>query len=172
MGVLAERLAGMRVRASLPNGGVSGEFSAERGVDISFSWGTYRTLDERELERRLASLAKLLRVAQAREYYAAVSEAFGRTVTKELPPLTPRDVAYDKARAELVAEGWSADGRVGVAVRGMAAWTVRIAGGTLRALDEREFAERFRQAGAELLRDQAAKIQALKDQIYRREDPR
>jgi hypothetical protein len=172
VGVLADRLAGMRVHASLPDGGVSGEFSAERGVDISFAWGTYRTLDERELERRLASLARLLRVAQAREYYAAVSEAFGQTVTKELPPLTPRDVAYDKARAELVAEGWSADGRVGVTVHGMTAWRFRIADGTLRLLDEREFADRVRQAGAELLRDQAAKIQALKAQIYHREGPR
>lgn len=170
MGVLADRLARMRIQASLAGGEISVEFSAERGVELSFAPGRYGLLDERELERHLAALARLLRVAQAREYYATVSEVFGQPITKEFPALTPRDVAYDRARAELVAEGRSTDGRVCVAVQGMTTWTVRIADGTLRSLCEREFGEQVRQAGAELLRDQVAKIQALKAQIYGREE--
>jgi hypothetical protein len=166
MGVLAERLAGMRVRASLPSGSISGEFSAQHGVDITFAPGMYDCLDERELERQLAALARSLRAAQAREYYAAVSEAFGQAATKELPALTPRDRAYDSARAELIAQGRSTDGRVSITARGMTVWTVRIVDGTLRDLDEQEFIERVRQAGAELVRDQIAQIQALKAQVY------
>jgi hypothetical protein len=172
MGVLADRLARMRIRASLPSGELSVEFSGERGVDLSFAPGRYERLDERELERHLSTLARLLRVAQAREYYATVSQVLGQPITREFPALTPRDVAYDRARAELVAEGCSADGRVGVVVQGMTTWTVRIADGTLRSLGEREFGEQVRQAGAELLRDQVAKIEVLKAQIYGREDVR
>lgn len=166
MGVLTDRLARTRVRASLPSGEISVEFSAERGIALSFAPGRYCRLDERELERHLAALARLLRVAQAREYYATVSEMFGQPITKEFPALTPRDVAYDKARAGLTAQGRSADGRVCLAVKGMTTWTVHIADGTLRSLDEREFGEQVRQAGAELLRDQVAKIQSLKARIY------
>lgn len=101
-----------------------------------------------------------------REYYAAVSEAFGEAITGESRAVSPRDHEYHSARDELVAEGRSSDGAVEIAVRGMREWTVRIADGTLRRLNEQEFAPRFAEAAAELIRDQSTKIRALKNRIY------
>lgn len=166
MGVLAERLSHLHVRAALPDGGISGEFSSRDGVRIAFAPFVYNRVAKPELERRLAALARLLRIAQTREYYAAMSEAYGSTITKEPPAIRPRDQEYDRARAELVAEGRSTDGRVRITGRGMHAWTVEIADDALYALDEHMFAERVHEAAGELVHEQVAKIQALKARIY------
>jgi hypothetical protein len=80
--------------------------------------------------------------------------------------VSARDRDYRTARDELIAEGRSADGRVHLAVRGMRGWTIRIADGTLRELDEEEFTGRVREAAAELIRDQLAKVRTLKARIY------
>jgi hypothetical protein len=156
----------MRVRVSLPGGNIAGELRDRTEVQLSFAPGSYYRYGERELERHLASIAKLLWAGRMKEYYAAVSEAFGETITGEPRPVSPRDQDYYSARDDLIAEGRSSDGRIYVAVRGMQIWTVRIADGTVRALDEDEFAVRAREAAARLIRDQLTKIRALKDRFY------
>jgi hypothetical protein len=166
MGVLAERLAALRVHAALPTGDLAGEFSTRDGVHISFAPFTYDYMDERELEHKLGALARLLWAAQSRAYFAAVSDAFGQAVTKEPPAMGQRDQEYDRARAELLAEGGSADGRIRVTVRGMRDWSVEIADDTVRTLTEQAFTQRVREAAAVLLHDQIMKVQMLKARIY------
>ncbi|MGI5215514.1 hypothetical protein [Plantactinospora sp. CA-290183] len=165
MSVLAERLDNMYVRVASPAGNIVAELSGRTDVRLSFSAESYRYLNERELERQLVGLGKLLWAARTREYYAAVSEAFGETVTGEPPPIGPRDVEFHEARDELVAEGRS-DGTIQVSVRGMQVWTVRIADGTVRRLTEQEFAARVQEAAGQLIRDQFRKIGLLKAKIY------
>jgi hypothetical protein len=110
---------------------VTGELRDRTQVYLSFASGSYRSYDEATLEEQLIGLARRLWAGRMKEYYAAVSEAFGETVTKEAPPVGQRDIAFHKARDELVAEGRSADGRVYLQVRGMRSWTVRIKDGRL-----------------------------------------
>jgi hypothetical protein len=166
MGVLADRLDNMRVRVQSPGGKIAAELRGRTDVRLSFSPESYRYFNEWDLERQLAALARLLWAARMREYYAAVSEAFGETITGESPPQTWRDQEYYSARDSIVAEGRSADGRIQLAVRGMTEWTVRIADGSLRTLTEDEFCARVGEAAAELISDQFAKIRELKNQIY------
>lgn len=164
--MLSDRLERMRVRVALPGDEIVGELRGRADVQITFAPGRYRRYREQDLEDKLASLAKLLWAGRVREYYAAVSDAFGETVTGEPSPSGVRDQAFVKARDELIAEGSSCDGRIRVTVQGMRRWQVRIANGTIRALDEDAFAERAREAAAALIEDQLAKVRVLKDQHY------
>jgi hypothetical protein len=156
----------MRVQASSPDGLVTGELRGRSQVHLSFAPGSYRRYDEATLEQQLVGLARRLWAVRMKEYYAAVSEAFGETVTKESPAVGSRDVAFHKARDELVAAGRSTDGLVHIEVRGMRSWTMRIKDGTLRALPEEAFAVRVREAAAALIGDQFAKVRSLKLEIY------
>jgi hypothetical protein len=166
VGVLSDRLDEMRVQATSADGAIVGELRNRNEVHLTFAPGSYRRYNELTLEDQLIGLARLLWAGRMKKYYAAVSEAFGETVTGEPRPVGPRDVAYHAARDELVAEGRSADDRVHVAVQGMRRWTIRIKRGTVRALSEEEFAVRAGEAASELIRDQFSKIKELKRRIY------
>jgi hypothetical protein len=166
VGILAQRLDRMRVRVQLPAAGIAAELHDRTEVDLSFAAGRYRRCSERDLEWQLATIAKLLWAQRMKEYYAALSEAFGETITKESSPISPRDQHFHAARADLLAEGASSDGRIYVTCRGMQTWTVRIAKASIRVLDEDEFAVRAREAAAALIADQFAKIRTLKDRFY------
>ncbi|MFC4107592.1 hypothetical protein ACFOX0_16890 [Micromonospora zhanjiangensis] len=159
----------MRVRAVFPGGHLAGELRGRSDVVVSFTPGSYARFDEREIERQLASVAKLLWTARMKEYYRAVSESVGQEVTQEPPAVGRQDQEYYAARDDLVAEGWSTDGRVRIVTQGMLRWSVTVADGTLRTLTEQEFADRVGEAAARLIADQMAKIRVLKDRCYGRE---
>jgi hypothetical protein len=135
-------------------------------VTLSFAPGWYDRCVEGDLERRLAGLAALLWVARTREYWATVSDVTGDYATHQDKPISPRDVEFAETRDALVARGSSVDGRVRLCVEGMRRWTVRVAPGTVRALDEHQFASAVGQAAAELIQDQFRKIALLKYAIY------
>ncbi|GII21758.1 hypothetical protein [Planosporangium mesophilum] len=166
MGELADRIHAMQVRASTPDGRVTTALRHRSEVTLAFAPGWYDRCDERDLERRLAALASLLWVARTREYWRTVSDVTGDDATHEEKPVSPRDVKFAEAREALVARGSSADGRVCLSVEGMRRWTVRVAPGTVRALDEHEFGSAVGQAAAELIEDQFSKIARLKYKIY------
>ena len=166
MGIIADRLDSMVVRAAAPGGSLSAELRGRSAVFIRFEPGTFQHYDERLLERHLAAVARQLWAGRTRAYYAAVNEATVLPINGELPPNTQRDVEYDDLRSRLVAEGCSADGTVSLSVRGMREWDVRVSPGATRQFSEREFAERVRAAAEELINDQYSKILELKQQIY------
>jgi hypothetical protein len=169
VGVFADRMDNMRVRAAFPGGHLVGELRGRSEVTVSFAPGSYARFEEREMERQLAGVAKLLWAARMKEYYSAVSASVGHEVNREPPAVGRQDQEYYAARDDLVAEGYSADGRVRIVTQGMVRWSVKIADGTLRALTEQEFTDRVRETGAHLIADQMAKIRALKDRCYGRE---
>jgi hypothetical protein len=90
----------------------------------------------------------------------------GETVTGEDTPVSARDLDWRAERDELVARGYSPDGRIAVKAVGMRQWEVHISPGTVRALSEHEFAEAAAQAAGELINDQFAKIAALSNKYY------
>jgi hypothetical protein len=159
MGIIADRLDGLRVRASVADGGIRGELRGRASVEVTFAPWVCRMLDERSLERHLAALAKLLWAARMRDYFAAVSEAFGETVTREPPAAGRRDVEFVQARDRIVARGSSVDGRIAIEVLGMRAWRVTVADGTLRA---RELPQQVREAAEALIQDQLRQVRLLK----------
>jgi hypothetical protein len=166
VGVLADRLDAMRIRVATANGAVVGELHGRDRVRVSFGPGMYDRCDERWLERALEHLAGRLWVARTREYYAAVSAAFGQTVTHEATPVTQRDRDFRAGRDGLEAAGLSPDGRIQVSVQGLRAWRVRIVDGTVQAHPEEEFTKLLGEAGGELIRDQRDKVRELKRRIY------
>jgi hypothetical protein len=159
MGIIAERLDGLRVRACI--GGVTAELVGRATVHIGFAPGVFRSLDERALERRLAALARLLWAGRMRDYFAAVSEAFGESVTREPPAVGRRDVEYVAARDRIVACGRSRDGGVAVRVLGMREWRVEVAPG----LDEEALKRAVTEAAEALIADQLRQVRALKRTI-------
>src|SRR5689334_2436526 len=136
---LRDALNRMRVSASVAGGAITAELFDGDHVELSFAPGHYDRVDEPALEENLMSLARLMYAEYIRQYFRAVSAAFEQTVTKDPPAIGRQDREYAERRRELVAEGESADHRITVTVRGMRSWRVRIAPGTLRTLDERQF---------------------------------
>ena len=166
MGMLADRLNTMEVSAVSPDGNISGRLRNRSEVVLAFRPGSYGRYSEYGLADQLGGLARLLWAGRTREYYVALSEAFGETISHETPAVSERDRVYRAARDELIAEGKSADGSVYVGVQGMRAWVVRIADGTIRELDEDEFGMRVYEASHAMITDQFAKIRQLKDYVY------
>jgi hypothetical protein len=166
MGILADRLDAMQVQAMSPDGHIGGVLRNRTEVFIAFRPGSYDHYVESALEAQLTALAQLLWVGRTREYYAALSEAFGETITGESPAIGERDISYRSARDDLIAEGTSADGAVYIGVRGMRTWAVRIADGALGSLTEDEFAARAYEASHAMIVDQFAKIRRLKNYWY------
>jgi hypothetical protein len=166
VGVLADRLDSMQVTSTSPDGQIAGVLRNRTEVFIAFRPGSYGRYSESVLADQLGALARLLWAGRTREYYAALSEAFGETITGESPAISERDRYYRAAREELVAEGLSSDGLVYVGVQGMRTWAVRVAEGTIRELDEHEFATRVYEASHAMINDQFAKIRQLKNYCY------
>lgn len=166
MSDLRDRIEALTVRASSPDGAMLGELTNRTRLTLSFDPGWYDQCDESDLERRLGALATRLWAARMRRYWEVLSQDSGERVTGEPRPISPRAVAYRRARDALVAYGESADGRVSVSVEGMRRWTVRVRPGTVRAIDEYGFAAAVGEAAEALIQDQYRRIGALKLEIY------
>lgn len=151
---------------AIMDGTMTAELSNGTDVRLRMAPGWYERCTEHELEQRLGNLARLLWAARTREYWATIAEVTGDHAIGEDKPISPRDLEFAEARDALVAQGGSVDGRIAISVTGLRRWTVRIASGTVRALDERAFAAAVGQAAADLIQDQFRKIAELRHRIY------
>jgi hypothetical protein len=163
MGAMADRINGIHVHASAPGGGVHGELRGYAEVEIYFSSGFYGQTSERELERRLEGLARLLWTTRARAYRDVMTEFTAFPDDPE--PESDEDVRFYEERDQLLAVGRSDDDRIVVSVRGMQQWRVRLADDTLRALDERSFISCLRTAATRMINDQAQQMIQLKGRV-------
>jgi hypothetical protein len=168
---LADRLDDMRITATVDGGAVTATLTRRTRLHLEFAPGAYRRRSEAQLQRDLAVLASRLWANRMRGYYQALSDITGQHVTGEPPARDDRSRAYRAGRAELIAYGESADGRIRVQVRGMRDWQVTIASGTVRALTEHEFAARVAEVGQALLDDLRTKIRQLKRQAFGARSP-
>lgn len=166
MGILADRMDALRVRVSSPDGKMTAELSGRSRIDLTLSRDAYLRYSEATLETQLIAMARLLWAGRTREYFAALSEALGQTVTREERPIGRQDIAFHEGRDALTAQGRSTDGRVRVQVRGMRDWDVRILPGTVRSLREPEFADRVREAAHDLIQDQFRQVGRLRQEVY------
>ncbi|MFG1926880.1 hypothetical protein [Cryptosporangium sp. NPDC048952] len=165
MGEFADRLAGLHVRAALPDDSLAVELVGRDEVTLRIQ--QYERLTSPDLERRLAQLARLLCARHTAEYFRIRSDVTEQTLTHESPALGRQEREFRAARDELIARGRSADGRIAVETRGMREWTVRIRPDTLRTLSEAEFVAAVREAAAELIADQRDQIRDIAVRTYR-----
>lgn len=162
MTAFTDRLDAMVVAASAPGGGVHGELRGSQ-LSIYFSAGFYDRTDENDLARRLEQLARLLWAERTRYCRQAVQDAGGWPVSR---PEDDDDRTFEEERERLTATGESPDGRITVSVRGMTTWTVTIAPGTLRSLDEAAFGRTAAIVADRLMSDQSRQILRLRGRVY------
>ena len=160
---LGDRLDAIHLRVRVPGTDIEAELRDRTDVTISFGDGGYQWLSERDLERYMASLARLLYTAWVRAYRDNLPDAFLSAM--DGPP-DQREQDFLAARAELREQGASGDGRVTISAADMHDMTVRITPGTLRVLSEREFAADTREAVTALLADRRAKVRELKMRYF------
>lgn len=167
MGFYAEAMEQMRVRATSPDGNITGTMDGLSGGEISFAEGTYRHYTERSLEHQLSVLAKLLMVGRRRAQREALEAATGMTASAEDPtkaePLRRR---FLERWAELNSAGMSPSACFYLSATGMRDYHVVIKDGTLRRLSEPELVDEIRGAITALLDDQARNAKALHKEIY------
>jgi hypothetical protein len=154
---LAERLDRIHLRVRAPGLELYGELSDRQRIAISFGEDTYPWLAESRLEQALAALARLLAAGWGQEYHEAMRDS-GLAVS--LPPDLDDD-DYERARAELVATGASADGLVTISATNLRDFTVRVPRGTIREVPEQRFVASAAEAAAAFLADHMAKIREL-----------
>ncbi|MFD0972029.1 hypothetical protein [Plantactinospora endophytica] len=160
---MADRINAIHVHASAPGGGVHGEVRGHSGVEIYFSSGYYDQANERQLERQLESLARLLWTARERALRTSMEEL---NVYSDESILSYEDETFHEERAQMIAAGQSDDDRISVSVRGMQEWRVQLAAGTLDALNERSFLAGLQIAASRLIDDQLQQINQLKVRVY------
>lgn len=160
---LGDRIDAIHLRVRIPGADIEAELRDRTDVTISFGDGCYQWQSERDLERYLASLARLLYTAWVRAYRGALPEAF-LAARDDLPDRQEED--FLAARAELREHGASRDGRITISAVDMHDITVAITRGTLRELSESEFAADTREAVRALLADRRAKVRELKMRYF------
>jgi len=160
-------MAALRVRVTLPSGVLSAELRGRSEVTLTFEPPSYYRFSEDALEDSLGNIGRLLCAARVRAYYEQLTAEYGREILGESEPLNQSDVDYRQARSELAVTGRSSDGRIELSTRGMHNWKAAIAPGTLSALKEEEFCERFAEAARDLIENQYAGIARVKAEVYR-----
>ncbi|NHD16200.1 MULTISPECIES: hypothetical protein [unclassified Actinopolyspora] len=161
MGELAERLDGIRVRANAPGMDIRAELHNRTEFTLSFGESVYEFVDERALERALASMARLLYAGWQRQYREAIEET-GLIIDPE----DRHDFDFQEECRAVESYGESADGCVALSAVGMDEFSARIKSGTLRKLSENEFAARVSEAASLLVADYQAKTTELKIRYY------
>ena len=160
---LGERIDAIHLRVRVPGTDIEAELRDRTDVTISFGDGCYQWLSERDLERYMASLARLLYTAWVRAYRKALPEAF---LAARVDPPDRKEEDFLAARAELREHGASGDGRIPISAIDLHDITVTITRGTMRALSESEFAADTREAVTALLADRKAKVRELKMRYF------
>ncbi|SDC42409.1 hypothetical protein [Actinokineospora iranica] len=162
MDSLADRLDSLRLRVQAPGSEIYADLRNRKDVSVSFGESVYEWTSERNLERQLVSMARLLYAQWVRKYRAELSDSFLNAMGAE----SQNDHDFLAARSELESSGASRDGRVTISAVGMQNVEVRIVPGTVRELDEHEFSGRVSEAVHALADDYQTKIRELKIRYF------
>ena len=161
MGRLADRLSGVRVRASAPGADIDAELRDRTSITMSFGESVYEFIGKEALERALAALARSLWAGWQRQYLAAIDET-----DLNIEANDQHDLNFFAERDTVQAAGTSADGRITITVTGMRNFAVRITPGTTREISEDAFSAGAAQAATRLIHDYTAKVNELKKRYY------
>ncbi|ADD41832.1 hypothetical protein [Stackebrandtia nassauensis] len=139
MGIMADRLASMVVKATSPDGQIEGELRDRDAVSVAFRGDTYRHYTEYSLGTQLSRLALRMWTGYQRGYDEAVAEATGRPVSRSQETWDANRRRFRQEQAATTVTGMSTDGWIYIQNTGMTSWHVVIRQGTLSKLDEDQF---------------------------------
>ncbi|MGH8879036.1 MAG: hypothetical protein ACRD0P_17125 [Stackebrandtia sp.] len=162
MGIMADRLDAMVINVSSPDGQVHGELRDRDAITVSFQDNSYRHYTERGMEHQLSRLAVLLWTGYQRGYDAALTEATGQPVTRSTETWDANRRRFRDEQAKTVAKGMSKEGYIYVETTGMLSWQIVIRDGTLKKLDETQFAEELIGAYHAMSAEYRAKLSRLR----------
>lgn len=168
MGIMADRLAAMVVKATSPDGQIEGELRDNDALRLSFRPGAYRHYTEDGLGRQLSRLALRMWTGYQRAYDEAVAEATGRPVDRSVEEWDANRRRFRKAQAETKCTGFSTDGWVYAETTGMVSWTFVVRNGALSGLSEDEFVDQVLSAYFAMNDDYRAKMRELRAEHYGR----
>lgn len=139
MGVMADRLATMVVKATTPDGQIEGELRDRDAVGVVFRGDTYRHYTELSLGMQLSRLALRMWTGYQRGYDEAIAEATGRPVERSQETWDANRRRFREEQAETTVTGMSPDSWIYVENTGMTNWHVVIRENALTKLEEEEF---------------------------------
>ncbi|GLZ77136.1 hypothetical protein Afil01_19430 [Actinorhabdospora filicis] len=166
MGELADRLARVTVQVTSPDGNLRARVRGRRFETVELRLGSYRRYRERELEHQLARTATLLFTGRERAVAQIIADAGLRRRTDPADARDPAQRRYLDLIRTMPVVGTGPGERVRFRSAGMIEWTCRIEDGTLRRLDEAEFATETVGAAADFLRRRAHETRLAKDECY------
>lgn len=158
----AQRVDAIHLQVELPRSEIYAELRHRDQVTITFGPGVYDFLSERSLEHAVGNLGRLLLTGWTRAYQATLDER----IRSAQGVRDQRDRQFVEDRARIESCGTSYDERIVITARGLFDYDVSIADGTIRAIDEHEFAERLRDAVVQLVQDYMTQIRELQDRYY------
>lgn len=138
LSVVSDKLDGMIVRATSPDGGVTLLVTGAGDVIIEFSPGWYRQYYGPDLERQLARSARLGWAGYQRGHKAVIDSVAGQELLNDDHDGPHRRV--DELKRQVVVTASSANGSVWVRSVGLADWQFHVPTHPARTMKERELA--------------------------------
>jgi hypothetical protein len=166
VGEVAERLAGLTVACTSPDGNISARIQNGQLVELAFRPGSYERYTEPDLAHQLARTATLLYIGHEREKQRVIAAA---GLHRPTDPAQARDDAqrrFLRAVQNISVAGTGPGELVSFEIHGMANWACRIAPGTLRWIPEPELIAEVGAAAAELLRQSRFEKILLKNECF------
>lgn len=167
MGIVADRLAAMRIELSSPDGTLTGILRSSDDLTFEFGEGALRHYTERGLEHQLSVLFGRLWAAYRQARLAAVAEATGRPA-EPFKPWRANGRRYETEREETVAQGMSTGNHVFVSSTGLRRWHIVVRDGSLSAMDEADFAAEVNSGYAAMMNDWHQKLHQLRAKHFPR----
>ncbi|NUT20698.1 MAG: hypothetical protein HOV77_16060 [Hamadaea sp.] len=138
----------LHVRVVVPGTGITATLTNHHELVVEFPLGAYDESSERALERHMAAMARLVCAARIDAYDRMIATMSDGPAWSDAGQ-EERDII--ERLAQLTVSGESSDGRVRFETQGMRSWSVTIADGTVRALNEFEFAQRVGEAAGRVI---------------------
>lgn len=166
MGIMADRLAAMVVKATSPDGQIEGELRDNDALSLRFLGNTYRHYTEDGLGRQLSRLALRMWTGYQRGYDEAIAAATGRPVERSMETWDANRRRFREAQATTKCTGFSTEGWVYAETTGMVSWAFVVRDGALTKLDEPGFVDEALSAYYVMNSDYRAKMRALRAEHY------
>ena len=165
MGVIADKLDNMAIKANSPDQNIAAMISNRTKVSLKFNPNTYNSYSEGSLEHQLSRLAELAWINWQRGY----EEVLHSRDMRVMKPSLAKDEDTRKFlenRFDIESFGSSNDDNVRVKTRGLRHWKVRIRPGTISELEEETFCRSCLEAVAMVIDDYNIKNEAYKEELH------
>jgi hypothetical protein len=166
VGEVAERLAGLTVTRTSPDGNISARIQNGQLVELELRLGSYERYAERDLAHQLARTATLLYIGHEQEKRRLV-EAAG--LHQPTDPAQARDEAQRRFLEAVRAITVTATGPRGIVtfdIHGMADWHCWIQPGSLQWISQQDFVAEVSAAAADLLGQSRFEKILLKNECF------